>query len=478
LFVSGLDVEDDDLVQDEVAVVGLRRYAHFIVCHHWMDNFVAFLVIVNIVVIGIETDLLAKNAGAQVPSWVLIANWSIFSLFLIEVATRIFVFKWMFFRNALNLVDLAVVGMDLVSELFASIEALPSFSAFRIMRLLRLGGRLRVSMHLPQLGAMVKGVASALSATLWGFVLIAITVMLWSVVATQVVHPLNMELVALGEHADCERCKHAFASVTASALTLFQTFILGDSFGLLIIPVADAYPWVILIFICVFITVNVAVLNVILAVIVESAMRVSQDDARMVALERNNYYKQRMNHLIDICREIDTDDSGTLQLEELLEALESHEAFRAELRAMDITKSDMSVIFNMLDSDGSGDVDYTEVAEGLHRMKSHDAHTMLVFIQHYCQSIHNSIVDLKVVHSSDFERLNCALCGHGHQTQAAEVKRCEPKDRDAKMVRVQSKERFPCDAVATSPRATAACADCEFREFSAESNLYDFGVTL
>ena len=54
---------------------------------------------------------------------------------------------------------------------------------------------------------------------------------------------------------------------------------MGDSFGVIVIPVVDAYPWVLLIFIGVFVTVNVAILNVILSVIVGILMLiVSVDD--------------------------------------------------------------------------------------------------------------------------------------------------------------------------------------------------------
>merc|ERR1712183_1183517 len=37
--------------------------------------------------------------------------------------------------------------------------------------------------------------------------------------------------------------------------------------------------------------------------------------------------------------------------------------------------------------DASGDVNYTEFAEQLHKMKSHDAHTLLVFIKFYVTEI-------------------------------------------------------------------------------------------
>merc|ERR1719446_1604396 len=54
---------------------------------------------------------------------------------------------------------------------------------------------------------------------------------------------------------------------------------------------------------------------------------------------------------------------------------------------MDVRKEDISVIFNIMDEDQSGAVTYKEFVEQLHKMKTQDTHTLLVFIKGYVNEL-------------------------------------------------------------------------------------------
>jgi hypothetical protein len=60
---------------------------------------------------------------------------------------------------------------------------------------------------------------------------------------------------------------------------------------------------------------------------------------------------------------------------------------------MDIERKDVEAVFKILDEDGSGDVDYSEFVEQLHKMKNSDSHTLLIFIKHYVKCIHEELSD-------------------------------------------------------------------------------------
>eukprot|EP00415_Alexandrium_ostenfeldii_P004719 UN4719 len=61
--------------------------------------------------------------------------------------------------------------------------------------------------------------------------------------------------------------------------------------------------------------------------------------------------------------------------------------FQEQLLAMDIQADDMAIVFSILDADSSGTVSHEEFITELFKMKSHDSHTLLMFIKHHVTQI-------------------------------------------------------------------------------------------
>jgi len=245
----------------------------------------------------------------------------------------------------------------------------------------------------PQLAAMVKGLLNALSAIMWGVLLLVITLTVFGVLAVQFIHPLNLQVAESGIYDGCARCEHAFESVSQSMLTFTQQIVAGDSWGVVTVPIIEAAPLSAVYFLLVFISVHLAILNVILAVIVDSALKVSQDDAQEVIKKKTAEFDAVKAKLKQICHEMDADESHDLSLQELLEGFDSNIPFRNELSSMDVKKDDMHAVFGILDSDNSGKVNYDEFIEELHKMKTHDAHTLLVFIKFYVVEVRKLVLE-------------------------------------------------------------------------------------
>ena len=85
--------------------------------------------------------------------------------------------------------------------------------------------------------------------------------MVWAILGVQLIHPVNAEIWA---NTDCERCQKAFGSVWNASLTIFQTVVAGDSWGSLAIPLIESQWWTFLWFLVVLVTVQLAMLNLIL----------------------------------------------------------------------------------------------------------------------------------------------------------------------------------------------------------------------
>merc|ERR1719504_378586 len=96
---------------------------------------------------------------------------------------------------------------------------------------------------------------------------------------------------------------------------------------------------------------------------------------------------------MNVCGALDTDGSKTLSLQELQEGWNDNDDFQTTMQAMDIGEEDIAAVFNILDSDQSGTVQYEEFVEQLWKMKSTDQQTMLIFIKYYVCDIRNKVDD-------------------------------------------------------------------------------------
>jgi len=76
--------------------------------------------------------------------------------------------------------------------------------------------------------------------------------------------------------------------------------------------------------------------------------------------------------LVKLCSDLDEDGNGTLTLAELRHAYDTSTTFCNIAQLLAVQPDDMEVLFELLDSDGSGDVDYEEFAEELIQIEAED----------------------------------------------------------------------------------------------------------
>merc|ERR1719401_164931 len=108
-------------------------------------------------------------------------------------------------------------------------------------------------------------------------------------------------------YVGCDRCPYAFSSVSQAVLTFFQQIIAGDSWGQVSVPIIEQNPWTVLFFVGVLVSINLAILNLILAVIVEGAQEARQNDQHLLATIKQRQYDTTAQQLYRICEEMDLD---------------------------------------------------------------------------------------------------------------------------------------------------------------------------
>ncbi|CAE8676756.1 unnamed protein product [Polarella glacialis] len=358
-------------VYDRVEIA--RRMVANCLRHNAFDLSLGLIICLD--VIFNVSDIDARAVGQSPPMWADIGAKTCLAVYTVEFLLHIFVSGWVLFRNPWSVVDFCIIfsGMLEVILTAGGISA-KEFTLLRLLRLLRMLRLMKLCRHhrwLTELKKLVMMMASCVRTLFWSFLFCFIVMSAWSMAAVELINPVVQQMAADGAFGDCRTCRSALTSVMRANLTLFQTIIAGDSWGDLAVPVIEAHPWTAIIFIGSLLTLVFGVLNLIVAVVIDTYAEHRQKDVINLAQELDAEAEEDRRFLQKIFDQIDEDGSGELNLEEVLLAAKTNPEFKSRLRVMDIDEGDLVQMFEMLDGDESGSVDPEEFINALNRWANH-----------------------------------------------------------------------------------------------------------
>jgi len=157
-----------------------------------------------------------------------------------------------------------------------------------------------------------------------------------------------------------EVAKYHFGSLFRAMMTLFQGLTL-DSIAGIYWPLILG-RWYLALYFLVFILLGfIALMNLVLAIVVESSLKQAQEDTEVKARYEHKLKTNRVMELKQIFRGLDEDKSNKLEMDEIVNAAEE---VRAKLQ--DVSNLvDIKHVFRTLDYDGSGAVDIDEFCDGI-----------------------------------------------------------------------------------------------------------------
>jgi len=378
------------LMGDTAVLPMTQRSVIILLEHHYVELALGALIMFNLLLLIFETD--ARAAGVSPPKWISFMNYMLICIYSVELFLKLFAYRWRFFFDEWNCVDFCVVGSDLVLiGLELLIGGMPKVSVFRMFRLVRLMRAFKALSVFPELAMLLRGFVCAAKAIFWGLLLIVIVITIWSILAVQLIHPLNKEVALMGLYSGCERCPRAFSSVFQSNLTIFQTIIAGDSWGTVALPIIENFPLAGIFFLLVLSTLGIGIMNLILAVIVDSAQGSKNGSPEEQAAQQDRLFQEASRTMTKLCSSLDTDGGGTLTKDELMAGFQMPE-FQEQMEVMSLERADIDAIFDVLDDDGSGDVSYNELVQQLHRFRTPDMRTAITEITKLHQKVQNLFV--------------------------------------------------------------------------------------
>lgn len=328
-------------------------------------------------------------------------------LYTLEAAILMTLTGMEFFRDWMMLMDLGIVSCGWLEILLTQFTAAADVLGFRIkvlrvlrlvriFRPIRLLKRVRALRELYKLAMMM---ATVFRTLLWCFLLCFIVMTGWAMLMVEIVYPAVQDMHKTeGHFANCEQCRKATSSVMEANLLLFKTVIAGDGWGEIAVPVIQEHPGTAIIFVGSLLTLVFGVVNLIVAVVVDTFADARQNDVQNLAEEMEDEIEHDRKALAKLFARIDKDKSGQLTLHELIEGARHDRAFQSRLRVMDIDEQDLEQLFHMIDVDQSGTIEISEFIGPLSRW-AHDSKTAPRFIKYnMLQSMHlqEDLYDLSV----------------------------------------------------------------------------------
>jgi len=356
--------------RDKPCLSGLRIILVRFV-HH--NNFEYTMAVVTVVVcLNVGLALSAELRGEDALVYDVIQKLTL-CIYVIEMSLRIVVDGWSCFSNPWVRFDAFLVVSGLLSTgalqltphgLRDDLDVLQNIMLLRVLRLLRVARVFRLLPIFSTLWTLVRGLLCSASTILSTLVLLIFVDYFFACVGIEVI---TKNETLLANDAMIDIIDNNFSDIPQTMLTLVQ-FVTLDSIASLYTPLIYECPWLALYFLPVIVVLSVSVMNLVTAVLVDTAMRLSTQDQEMsqLALEKN--IRALEPQVRAMFQEVDEDKSGLLNPEEILKCYEMLPKTLSDC----IPRDSLSEFFGILDVDGSGEIDEDEFFEGMLTMALSD----------------------------------------------------------------------------------------------------------
>jgi voltage-gated sodium channel len=214
--------------------------------------FITAVIIFNAVTLGLETWAPAMEAAGGL---LVAIDRIVLAIFVFEMLAKLAVYRLGFFRSGWNIFDFTIVGIALI----------PAAGPLTVLRALRILRVLRLLSVVPQMRSVVTALVGALPGMGSIAAVMSLIFYVGSVLATKLFGATFPDW---------------FGSIGASAYSLFQIMTLESWSMGIVRPVMEVFPWAWAFFVPFILVTSFAVLNLVVAVIVNSMQIVHEADQK------------------------------------------------------------------------------------------------------------------------------------------------------------------------------------------------------
>jgi len=337
-------------------------YAARTVSSDAFDYFMCVILLMNGVLIGIQADWQASNPGQEVVVF-LWADRLFCIAFVSELALRLYVHELSFYVMPgwpWSYFDTVVVSMQVIEEIWIIAEGKSAINVgfFKLLKMGRLLRMVRMVRLIPELKSMVYLILASMSSFLWSCVLLSLLVYVVAVYMTMMAaDAVETTTPAALATDDVEKLRLYWGSIGSSVMSVWWSISGGQDWADLVNPLIresnnNSHNVVYSMFIA---FATMVIMNLVTGVFVEGAQRLKQKD-RDKDLQR--MAQKTFKH-------VGIDQECLCPLTK--SAFEGHlfnGDFDDYLQAVDLTQESACDLFDMLDEDGDGTIDFHEFVDG------------------------------------------------------------------------------------------------------------------
>lgn len=329
---------------------------------------VGVVIILNAVIMGLETD--SESAFFE---W---TEQFILAFFVLEAVLRIRHRGWDFFTSpedrGWNIVDFTIVASGVVDDWILKAWSFITqqqqqggnlsklMTLARLLRLMRILRLVRVVRAIRPLYMLAIGVVRAMQSMFWVLVLTFVALYAIAILTTRAIG--RGELLSIDADIP-EETRLMFNTIADSMFALFA--FMNSQQWHKVAPLLNLMPWTKLLFVVFTIYSSWALLSVMTGVVSDHIQYVrevqEQEDKAAQHVRQNNLVRT----LSQIFAAADPDGSGKLRRSVYLEILNSPFQVRRLQQTVKLHLEDIRTIFDLLDLDGAGTVDFEEFCESL-----------------------------------------------------------------------------------------------------------------
>ncbi|KAF4700405.1 hypothetical protein FOZ62_023317, partial [Perkinsus olseni] len=348
----------------------------------WFNAMMGVIIALNAIEIGIQTD-------AEDPHHLVFETLNIFFvlIYIAELTVRIYYNRAEYFSSAFNIFDCVLVIKTIIETFILSDSALKSLLSLRLVRMIRLIRMVRLLRFFRELWLVFTGVIAMLKTLAWVALLLFSLTWVCAIILRMVLGQSNAwsftnRLTA--EPYEYFDTYEYFGTPWAGLLTLFQVTTQDHWMVSIARPVGRTYPVMWLFFLPYLFITAYAILNVMLSSIVNNAIDAAKANDKQLKIQKSRAQAKVMLKLRRIFEEIDVDENGKLDKEELDEAANNPKIISL-LAEINMPVNDLNRVFECLDADGDGEVNRDEFLHGCAKVrgepKARDVNRIPIYIQ-------------------------------------------------------------------------------------------------
>jgi len=318
---ASLDVDVHKHVGDpDASMVRRRKFCQTMISSNWFGTATGMIICLNSFTIGIEQSL--SLAGHNTAAIEVIETFFLLC-YIAELAAWFIGFGCACLKCNWVKLDCFFVSMGILTNWVvplamsgANDSSLGTLTVLRTMRLLRLARAVRMLYKFKELWILVSGFMASGSTMFYTMVLVTVILYCFSCIGIELItnNPIRSEDGGFDAIAD-----QYFSSLPVTMLSLVQ-FLSMDSVAGMYTPLIRADGKLVIYFSMLVLIVSIVMMNLITAVIVETALdNTSKSLAEKEAVERDRR-KQVVKEVREMLNDVDEDKSGKVSRQELYAA--------------------------------------------------------------------------------------------------------------------------------------------------------------